>query len=57
MVKQVNLHGDNHACPIQKCHLKHLLEILKTIKYGSVTLFIQDGKVIQIDKNEKLRLR
>lgn len=36
---------------------KQLTELLKTIKYGSITLVIQDGKVIQIDKNEKLRLR
>ena len=30
--------------------------ILKTIKFGSVTLVIQDGKIIQIEKNEKIRL-
>ena len=27
------------------------------IKYGTVTLVIQDGKVIQIDKTEKIRIR
>lgn len=26
------------------------------IRYGTVTLVIQDGRVIQIDKNEKIRL-
>ncbi|HEO8420122.1 MAG: YezD family protein [Niallia sp.] len=30
--------------------------ILKTMKYGSVTLVVQDGKIIQIEKNEKIRL-
>ena len=30
---------------------------LHEIQYGTVTLVIQDGKVIQIDKNEKIRLR
>ncbi len=29
---------------------------LHEIKFGTVTLIIQDGKVIQIDKNEKIRL-
>jgi hypothetical protein len=29
---------------------------MKTVRYGSVTLIIQDGIVIQIDRNEKLRL-
>jgi hypothetical protein len=37
--------------------LKRLLDLVKTVRYGSVTLVIQDGKVIQIDKNEKMRLR
>jgi len=30
---------------------------LKEIRYGTVTLVIQDGKVIQIDKSEKIRLQ
>jgi hypothetical protein len=30
---------------------------LREIQFGTVTLVIQDGKVIQIDKNEKIRLR
>lgn len=37
--------------------LKKLLELVKNVKYGSVTVIIQDGKAIQIDKNEKVRLR
>lgn len=37
--------------------LKKLLQILKTVRYGSVTLVIQDGKVVQIEKNEKMRLK
>lgn len=31
--------------------------MLSTIKFGSVTLVVQDGKVIQIEKNEKVRLQ
>lgn len=30
---------------------------LRDIRFGTVTLVIQDGRVIQIDKNEKIRLR
>jgi hypothetical protein len=33
-----------------------LEQILNTMKFGSVTLVIQDGKIIQIEKNEKIRL-
>mgnify|MGYP003294090574 CR=1 FL=1 len=36
--------------------LDKLKEIIADIKYGSVNLIIQDGKVIQIDKIEKIRL-
>ncbi len=32
-------------------------EALKAIRYGTVTLVIQDGRVIQIDKSEKIRLK
>jgi hypothetical protein len=34
-----------------------LWEALRTIKFGSITLIIQDGHIIQVDKSEKVRLR
>ncbi|MBP5157852.1 MAG: YezD family protein [Treponema sp.] len=34
---------------------KKLAEYVKSIKFGSVTVQIQDGRIIQIDKNEKFR--
>ncbi|MGO4887000.1 YezD family protein [Anaerobacillus sp. MEB173] len=34
-----------------------LQHMLKDLKYGSITLVIQDGKVIQMEKNEKVRLK
>jgi hypothetical protein len=33
-----------------------ILDIVSSVKFGSVTLIIQNGKVIQIEKNEKIRL-
>ena len=38
-------------------YLTELEHYVKDIKYGNVTLIIQDGKVIQIDKTEKIRIR
>ena len=29
---------------------------IESIKYGSVNIIIQDGKIVQIDKSEKIRL-
>lgn len=42
---------------ISEENLKRLLELLKTTQYGSVTLVVQDGIAIQMERNEKLRLR
>ena len=36
---------------------KKIREALRQIRYGTVTLVIQDNRVIQIDKSEKIRLR
>ncbi|MDR1388707.1 MAG: YezD family protein [Treponema sp.] len=33
-----------------------LREILGSLKFGSITLVVQDGRVVQIEKNEKIRL-
>ncbi|MBM7644611.1 hypothetical protein JOD45_000804 [Scopulibacillus daqui] len=32
-------------------------DMLKSMKFGSITLVVQDGKVIQLEKNEKVRLK
>jgi hypothetical protein len=34
-----------------------LLEYIESVRYGSVLILIQDGKIMQIEKNEKIRLR
>ncbi|WP_066259913.1 YezD family protein [Neobacillus drentensis] len=31
--------------------------MLDTLKFGSITLVVQDGKIVQIEKNEKVRLQ
>jgi hypothetical protein len=36
-------------------YLDKVEELVNSIQYGSVTIIIQDGKVIQVDKTEKLR--
>lgn len=37
--------------------LQSIKEMLASIQYGTITLVIQDGHVVQIDKNEKIRLK
>lgn len=36
--------------------IEHLERMLESVKFGSITLVVQDGKIIQIEKNEKVRL-
>ena len=42
---------------LEHSHLEMLEKLLSTTKYGSITLIVQDGKIIQIDKTEKYRLK
>ncbi len=43
--------------PIAEADLKKLLLMLEKVSFGSITLIIQNGKVVQIERNEKLRLK
>lgn len=36
--------------------LKLLEELVSSVRHGTVTLVIQDGRVIQLEKHEKYRL-
>lgn len=38
-------------------YLDLVQQFVGEIKYGNISIIIQDGKVIQIEKNEKYRIR
>jgi len=42
-------------------HFDEVAEKIQTMlagmKYGSITIVVQDGKVIQLEKSEKVRLK
>jgi hypothetical protein len=42
--------------PEEEQILRLILRAMREIRYGSVQIVIQDSKVVQIDKVEKLRL-
>jgi hypothetical protein len=42
--------------PEEQQVLQLILRAIREIRYGSVQIVIQDSKVVQIDKVEKLRL-
>ena len=37
-------------------NIKKLEAILSTMKYGSVTIYMQDKQIVQIEKTEKYRM-
>jgi len=48
---------DKKKVQISEEDLKRLLQYLESIQYGSVTLYIQEGRIVQIEKSEKIKLR
>jgi hypothetical protein len=46
-----------HPAPVDNSEIvRRILSAIQTIRHGHVQLIIQDSRVIQIDKTEKLRL-
>ena len=43
--------------PERRALLLHVDDLLREIAYGTVVMVLQDGKVIQIETSEKIRLR
>lgn len=37
--------------------MERLNEMLKSLAYGSITIIVQDGKVVQLEKHEKMRIK
>ena len=42
---------------VSKEALQKIKEFIEDVHFGSVTVIVQDGKVIQIEKHEKVRLK
>jgi hypothetical protein len=42
--------------PLPAMPLEAIREAVESIRYGVVQLIIQDGRIVQIDKTEKIRL-
>lgn len=37
-------------------YLELIHNLIKEMKYGTVSIVIQDGKIVQVEKNEKYRI-
>jgi hypothetical protein len=47
--------GVDNAIPLPPLLLRELVEALRTIRYGAVELVIHDGRVVQLERREKVR--
>lgn len=56
-MNMANENFEQTKSPISKCDIEKLYEMANTLMYGSITLVFQDGKLIQIEKNEKVRVK
>jgi hypothetical protein len=46
-----------HSPDLWNKELERLVrDTLQSIRFGTVSLVVQDGRVIQVDKNEKIRI-
>ncbi len=41
---------------VTKEDLQKIGEFIEDVRFGSVTVIVQDGRIVQIEKHEKLRL-
>jgi hypothetical protein len=44
------------SLPLPPALLRELLHALQTIRYGAVELVIHEGKVVQLERREKVRI-
>jgi len=52
MSRTTRQHGERRETIV----LQHILKAIRGVRFGTVTLIIQDGIVIQIDQTEKTRV-
>lgn len=48
--------NEEKRAPITEEQMKKILALADTTRYGSITLIFQDGRLIQIDHSEKIRV-
>jgi hypothetical protein len=41
---------------VTKEELSKIKELIENIRFGTVTVVVQDGKIIQLERHEKLRI-
>lgn len=56
-IKEAKLNSSNHGRDITDAEFDQVRQSLQGLLFGSVSIVIQDGVIVQIDRTEKRRLR
>jgi hypothetical protein len=48
--------GPDDQLPLPQALLRELRQALRSIRYGAVELVIHDGRVVQLERHEKVRI-
>jgi hypothetical protein len=51
----MSANGQDNSIPPPPALLRELLEALRSIRYGTVELVIHEGRVVQLERREKVR--
>jgi len=47
--------GQDNSIPLPPLLLRELVEALRSLRYGTIELVIHDGRVVQLERREKVR--
>jgi len=47
--------GPDNAIPLPPLLLRELVDALRSIRYGAIELVIHEGRVVQLERREKVR--
>ncbi len=48
--------GPDDQLPLPQALLRELRQALRSIRYGAIELVIHDGRVVQLERHEKVRI-
>ena len=43
-------------CTVSEQDLETIVQFIESVKFGSISIIILDGRIVQIEKNEKVRV-
>lgn len=49
--------GKNMAEETKEIDIQMIQNLINSIQYGTISIVVQDGKIVQVDKTEKYRVK